>query len=245
MVSISILFKIRPLLISLSLSFSSPFFQFVIVSCFFGGTFGLVMTAPNMATITESLERSLQNCSLNQERRSSSSGGGVEEGIIGRSLTSDDNNLPNTGSDTSLELNSHLSLPYHWEQCLDLKTGEIYYINWRNGMKAREDPRTAADYSGDFYSEEEEEEEDDDDRSCDSEGSPSESSPSSRERGHYSNNNNRNNSQHRSEKGKDNVLVVAGCKSCLMYFMVPKQVEDCPKCNGQLLHFDRSESSCP
>ena len=107
-------------------------------------------------------------------------------------------------------------------------------------MKSREDPRTVADYRGDFYSEDEQEEEDDDDSSYDSEESSSESSPSSsRERAHYNNNN------QRVEKEKDNVLVVAGCKSCLMYFMVPKQVEDCPKCNGQLLHFDRSESSSP
>jgi hypothetical protein len=27
--------------------------------------------------------------------------------------------------------------------------------------------------------------------------------------------------------------------------MVPKQVEDCPKCDGQLLHFDRSENGSP
>ncbi|XVF66703.1 hypothetical protein PTKIN_Ptkin10aG0058700 [Pterospermum kingtungense] len=196
------------------------------------------MTAPNMETITASLERSLQNCSLNHERRSSSVNG-AEEGIIGRSSTSDDsNNLPNTVSDTSLNLNSDLSLPYHWEQCLDLKTGEIYYINWRNGMKATEDPRTAAEYSGGFYSEEDDEE-DDDYSSYGSGESSSESSPSSREREHQNNN------PHRVGKDKDNVLVVAGCKSCLMYFMVPKQVEDCPKCNGQLLHFDRSESSSP
>ncbi|PPD94791.1 hypothetical protein GOBAR_DD08184 [Gossypium barbadense] len=163
-----------------------------------------------MATITESLERSLQNFSLNHER---SNEGGAEEGIIGRSSTSgDNNNLPNTVSDTSLELNSHLSLPYHWEQCLDLKTGEIYYVNWRNGMKAK----------------------------LSSESSPS----SSRERGHY--NNNSSSSNHQGvEKEKDNVLVVAGCKSCLMYFMVPKQVEDCPKCNEQLLHLDRSQTGFP
>ncbi|KAE8702376.1 hypothetical protein F3Y22_tig00110483pilonHSYRG00355 [Hibiscus syriacus] len=212
----------------------------------------------NMATITESLERSLKNCSLNHERRSSDTGGGGgggggrEDGLTRRrSSTSDDNNnssnnnnLPITGSDRSLELNSHLSLPYHWEQCLDLKTGEIYYINWRNGMKAREDPRTAAQYSGGFYSEGEEEDDDDEEddySSYGSEESPSETSPcSTRERGNCNNSN-----HHRVERDKDNVLVVAGCKSCLMYFMVPKQVEDCPKCNGQLLHFDRSESSSP
>ena len=111
-----------------------------------------------------------------------------------------------------------------------LQTGEIYYINWRNGMKAKDDPRTTAEYSGDFYSE--------DDSSCDSEESSSESSPapiSSREQ-HY---------RVDQKDHKDHVLVVAGCKSCLMYFMVPKQVEDCPKCCGQLLHFDRSENGSP
>lgn len=103
-----------------------------------------------------------------------------------------------------------------------LQTGEVYYINWRNGMKAREDPRRAADeynVSRDYESEEEEEE-----SLYDSEESSSESS--SKE--HYIE--------------KQNILVVAGCKSCLMYFMVPKQVEDCPKCSGQLLHFDRSQN---
>ncbi|KAK2642737.1 hypothetical protein Ddye_024500 [Dipteronia dyeriana] len=44
------------------------------------------------------------------------------------------------------------------------------------------------------------------------------------------------------EEEEDNVLGVAGCKSCFMYFMVPKQVKDCPICNGQLLHFVRSDS---
>ncbi|KAK9277309.1 hypothetical protein L1049_006849 [Liquidambar formosana] len=176
------------------------------------------MTAPNMATITASLERSLQNCSLGGD----GAGGGIG---IDRSSSSDvpENHL--TNSDATLELNSQISLPYHWEQCLDLKTGEVYYINWRNGMKAKEDPRMTAEYSGDYYSE--------DDCSYDSEESSSESSlSSSRER-------------YRVVEKEDHVLVVAGCKSCLMYFMVPKQVEDCPKCTGQLLHFDRSENGSP
>ncbi|KAE8736374.1 hypothetical protein F3Y22_tig00000002pilonHSYRG00152 [Hibiscus syriacus] len=197
------------------------------------------MTAPNMATITESLEKSLQNCYLNHERGGGSNGGGAaaaEEGIIGR-RSEDDNNLSNTVSGTSLELNSHLSLPYLCEQCLDLKTGEIYYINWRNGTKASEDPRTAADYSGDFYSDE------DDDSLYDSDELSSDSSPSysSRDRDEDDESNRR----HRADKDKDNVLVVAGCRSCLMYFMVPKQEEDCPKCKDQLLHFDRPETRLP
>lgn len=96
-------------------------------------------------------------------------------------------------------------------------------------MKAREDPRVTQEYNGDFFYSE-------DDSSYNSEESSSESSPSSRE--HYNANN-------RVDQKEAHVLVVAGCKSCFMYFMVPKQVEDCPKCTGQLLHFDRSESGSP
>lgn len=99
-------------------------------------------------------------------------------------------------------------------------------------MKAKEDPRARAEYSGDCnYS-------DDDNSSFESEESSTESSPSScREREQQ---------KESDEKNKqDHVLVVAGCKSCLMYYMVPKQHEDCPKCSGQLLHFDRSENGSP
>ncbi|KAB2599067.1 hypothetical protein D8674_009338 [Pyrus ussuriensis x Pyrus communis] len=203
------------------------------------------MTAPSMATIAASLERSLQNCSLNNHQsdhhnRSSGNvtvdgegqGSSVTDGVLaamgmqGRSSSS-----TSSTSDATLELNSHVSLPYHWEQCLDLKTGEIYYINWRNGMKVKEDPRARAEYSGDFYYSEE-----DENSSYDNEESSTDSSPSwcryEQHQQQVENHNNNNN----------NVLVVGGCKACLMYFMVPKQLEDCPKCSGQLLHFDRSEN---
>jgi len=86
------------------------------------------MTAPNMAAITASLERSLQNCSLNHHHHHQSSGildGGREE----RSSSSDELDSQNhlqQNSDTSLELKSHLSLPYHWEQCLDLKVNRPF-----------------------------------------------------------------------------------------------------------------------
>ncbi|KAL5096145.1 hypothetical protein RYX36_000472 [Vicia faba] len=197
-----------------------------------------------MDAITASLERSLQNCSLNNNNHhhhqqngrtenegsattnAAAEGGGRSIGIS--SSSSDDNNhISNNNSDTTLELNSHISLPYHWEQCLDLKTGEIYYLNWRNGMKAKEDPRRVAERDCEEQESEEEEEESwyDDSEECSSECSTNEREVVEKENG--------------------NVLVVAGCKSCLMYFMVPKQVEDCPKCNGQLLHFDRSENCSP
>ncbi|CAL0324246.1 unnamed protein product [Lupinus luteus] len=173
---------------------------------------------------TDSLERSLQNCSLNNNHPEK------EEEEEDDDVLIVENHVSN--SDTTLDLNSHLSLPYHWEQCLDLKTGEIYYINWRNGMKAKEDPR-----SNDNRNEESEEEEswDDSEESSSSESCCPSSSSNNKEYHQNQNQNNNNN----------NVLVVAGCKSCLMYFMVPKQVEDCPKCNGQLLHFDRSQTNDP
>ncbi|XP_008222353.1 PREDICTED: uncharacterized transmembrane protein DDB_G0281039 [Prunus mume] len=225
------------------------------------------MTAPNMATIAASLERSLQNCSLNhhhhhqqqqqQQQQSSScifTGGEGQGSSVTRqgrsssstSSTSDDiahqnQLLPNYSNDATLELNSHVSLPYHWEQCLDLKTGEIYYINWRNGMKAKEDPRARTEYSGEYYSE-------DENSSYDSEESSTESSPSlCRQRYQLQQIENINNNEHNNinNNNNNNVLVVAGCKACLMYFMVPKQLEDCPKCSGQLLHFDRSENGSP
>ncbi|GER55313.1 Humj1 family protein [Striga asiatica] len=141
------------------------------------------MAAPNMATITASLERSLQNCSLNHHHHhhhhpqsstttTTTAGGGGAEAAHGQ------NSPTNLSASPALELNSEASLPFNWEQCLDLKTGEIYYINWRTGMKVKEDPRTIdADELNDdcYYSEDD----DDSSSSYDSQGSCSETSPSS------------------------------------------------------------------
>ncbi|KAF9622402.1 hypothetical protein IFM89_031205 [Coptis chinensis] len=179
------------------------------------------MEAPDMASIT-ALERSLQNCSLNNRTRSNGSGGGFRSGITS-------NTPENLSSSTSLELNSHVSLPYHWEQCLDLKTGEIYYINWEDGTKEKEDPRRKC-----YYFSDDDEEEVMNSYVSDGICSSAASSPSSplredEEEGEH-------------EQYNNNVLVVAGCKRCIMYFMLPKRVEECPKCNGLLLHFDRLEN---
>ncbi|KAJ0240137.1 ATP-dependent RNA helicase [Hirschfeldia incana] len=194
------------------------------------------MKAPNMEMITKSLEKSMQNFSLSDRRRRVGD-------RFGRSSTTTTEESSNEHvppiSDRTLELNSHISLPCHWEQCLDLKTGEIYYINWKNGMKVKEDPRKvmmnadndSGESCGTFCSEE--------DRSYyDSEESSSESSPSSRE-------NQKEEDEEEEEEDEEAVLVVAGCKACFMYFMVPKLVEDCPKCAAQLVHFDRSHSASP
>ncbi|KAI4381337.1 hypothetical protein MLD38_007416 [Melastoma candidum] len=188
------------------------------------------MAAPNMAAITASLERSFQNFSLNPSPSpspspSSSSALEPSPNATSRHPHSDHLLLQNPSDDTVLDLNSNVPLPYHWEQCLDLETGEIYYINWRNGMRSTEDPRlTTTGYDeGEFYSSS--------DESCyDSEESSSESPPSSSREWPVA-----------TRTEKDRVLVVGGCKSCLMYFMVPRRVEDCPKCSSQLIHFDLSE----
>ncbi|XP_042053434.1 uncharacterized protein LOC121798473 [Salvia splendens] len=161
------------------------------------------MATPNMATI----ERSLQNCSLNHQ-------------------------LAVPAAET-LELNSEgRALPLHWEQCLDLKSGEIYYINWKTGMKATEDPRTVE------YSEE-------DSSSYDSEGW---SSPSSSREQCSSIKNQENCCDEEKEKSEnkeeeDMVLVVAGCKACLMYYLLPKHLQICPKCSALLLHLDPSHNA--
>ncbi|GMJ09905.1 hypothetical protein HRI_004659700 [Hibiscus trionum] len=86
-----------------------------------------------------------------------------------------------------------------------------------------------AEHGGDFSSS------DGDDSWCDSEDYSSSGSSPSRD---Y-------NDRHRGvpEEEKDDVLVVAGCRSCYMYFMVPKKAEGCPKCNGHLVRFDGSHGS--
>ncbi|KAL1218715.1 Protein CURLY FLAG LEAF 2 [Cardamine amara subsp. amara] len=163
-----------------------------------------------MATVTEYLERSMQNCSLSNRRRS-----------VGDELGMTDEHIPL--SDTFLDLNSHISIPSHLEKCLDLKTGEVYYRNWNNGMKVKEDPRKSNNvdqFSGESYGSVFSEE---NSSYYETEESSTESSPSSRE----------------NRKEEEDVLVVAGCKACFMYFMVPKLLESCPKCASQLLHFDQ------
>ncbi|KVI05750.1 WW domain-containing protein, partial [Cynara cardunculus var. scolymus] len=204
-----------------------------------------------MAAITASLQRSLESFSLNTTTTTTTTSGGEGLGL----------SRCHHSSDATLELNSNITLPYHWEQCLDLKvnvtflcnTGEVYYINWRTGMKSKEDPRTVDDgFSGYFYSEDDDDDEEEEEE-YESEGSSVESSAaasSSRkeeeeeeeEEEKQVDENEEEEEEEEEEEDEDedededenrkggHVLVVAGCKGCFMYFMVPKQVEDCPKC---------------
>ncbi|KAL7187771.1 hypothetical protein ACSBR1_037763 [Camellia fascicularis] len=68
-----------------------------------------------MAMITASLERSLQNCSLyenNNIANDTDAGGGVGFSSSSSSSNSFENRFSNS-HDAILDLNSHLSLPYH------------------------------------------------------------------------------------------------------------------------------------
>ncbi|XP_055815279.1 protein CURLY FLAG LEAF 1-like [Solanum dulcamara] len=212
-------------------------------------------TGPNMAAITASL----QNCSLSNHHRGGTSNNAViapsdGDGFSDSSENSNSNiTINNPSDDATLELNSEISLPYHWEQCLDLKTGEIYYINWRTGMRMNEDPRTNVGGEEEVYGDNNlyysEEEDDGDNNSYDSEGSSEEEESS------LSYQSSRvqivpqipqinimtTESARRAAPASAATaptLVLGGCKICMMYFMVAKEVDDCPRCGGQLLHFD-------
>ncbi|MCO5584135.1 hypothetical protein L7F22_038057 [Adiantum nelumboides] len=40
-----------------------------------------------------------------------------------------------------VDLNSDVPLPYGWEQFLDLQTGQVYYVDWKNCRRSYMDPR--------------------------------------------------------------------------------------------------------
>lgn len=65
-----------------------------------------------MDTVSKYLERSMQNCSLSNQIMSFEDGFGVTD-------ESEGDHIPII--DRTLELNSHIPVPYHLEQCLDLK----------------------------------------------------------------------------------------------------------------------------
>ncbi|XP_072963701.1 protein CURLY FLAG LEAF 1-like [Typha angustifolia] len=146
-----------------------------------------------------------------------------------------------------LELNSNVALPYHWEQCLDIRTGKIYYINWEDGTTTTTDPRisTSTIITTTISSSS-----DDEDSTSDHVGKVGDRSGSTTG---YSSNLSALSSDESSTAesvvggGSDGgfasdsaqVLVAAGCKACFMYFMVPKRVECCSRCGGELLLLGR------
>ncbi|XP_078435068.1 protein CURLY FLAG LEAF 1-like [Wolffia australiana] len=155
-------------------------------------------------------------------------------------------------ADTTLDLNSEIALPYHWEQCLDLKTGKIYYINWSTGAKSTEDPRRLAGTREKQYEDEDDDgaagDDEEDDESDDSDGEESSDSEDfvsdSEDYGDCSSafsSSSSSSSWDTVESGRrgDAVLVAAGCRVCMMYVMIPKREEECPRCGGHVMHFSR------
>ncbi|MQL89022.1 hypothetical protein Taro_021593 [Colocasia esculenta] len=206
------------------------------------------MAGPNIDVILASLRScSLADAEAAKLRRPSAGRTPASKGVSG------------DAADIALELNSDLALPCHWEQFLDLKqTGRLYYINRSTGARTTEDPRKFAGSRGGYDSGEDEDDDDEGDDADDedepdddeddgsSEGaataaqsddssigicstiSPSSSSASSREEA--------------MEREEAPVLVAAGCRACMMYVMIPKGAEECPRCRGHVICFGRSGS---
>ncbi|XP_074561800.1 protein CURLY FLAG LEAF 1-like [Curcuma longa] len=181
------------------------------------------MTAPNI----EMIAALLRSCKVGRERGLRS----PAAHLVGGSPES-----------VSVELNSETALPFHWEQCLDMQTGEVYYFNRETGTRTSKDPRTVAgDYSSSYHSEE------------DVSSSSSDSFSGLASGGSSSRNDNEDSSDSTANSCLTSIssssspslataaepLVSAGCRSCFMYFMVPKSDDSCPKCSGRLLKLGR------
>ncbi|KAJ0988758.1 hypothetical protein J5N97_007114 [Dioscorea zingiberensis] len=191
------------------------------------------MTAPSIEMIAESLK----NCSLGRNR-GRGRGRARARAIQPPPLPlQEEEDSTEESEGLTVELNSDVALPHNWEQCLDMRTGEVYYVNWRTGMRTKEDPRnpgsnsSSSTYyfsessfsgSGDNACSSGEKEEEEEEETRDTASSSGISSISSGEVG--------------GGDISDHVLVAAGCKTCFMYFMVPKRVDACPKCGASLLH---------
>ncbi|XP_031498636.1 protein CURLY FLAG LEAF 1-like [Nymphaea colorata] len=148
---------------------------------------------------------------------------------------------PENQSAPTSKLNLHdTSPPFLWDQYLDLKTGEIMYsVDWGRGRKAKRggwNTRATGKRQGGRRSNDEGGEEEDQ-----AEGSGTDSDAGScRTPGGCCNKRylvaaaGGGTAEKMVEEGE--VLVVAGCKQCLMYFMLPKVADECPRCSSPLLH---------
>ncbi|XP_065022694.1 protein CURLY FLAG LEAF 1-like isoform X1 [Musa acuminata AAA Group] len=145
-----------------------------------------------------------------------------------------------SAGEVTVELNSETALPYHWEQCLDMRTGEVYYINRETGTRTSKDPRTAvaaATYSSSYHSEEDVSSDDD---SCSGVGGSDDHEDSvDTANSCLTSLSSTSTSDTSAEPSGGHILVSAGCRSCFMYFMVPKSIDACPKCGGRLLKLGR------
>ncbi|KAJ1696918.1 hypothetical protein LUZ63_005430 [Rhynchospora breviuscula] len=101
------------------------------------------MTAPNI----EMIASSLRNCSLNYQNNPASPSSSSSSTSSSSSYQPDSTAAPppptrSLTGDLTVELNSDVALPFYWEQCLDIRSGQVYYINWEDGTRTSVDPRT-------------------------------------------------------------------------------------------------------
>lgn len=184
------------------------------------------------------------------------------------SITAKDASTQKPSLKCPLDIKSQSALPYQWEQFLDLKTGELYYIDWSVCKKARNDPRELLRLSEDCLRDRLEEMSalkidnrptnankrsstllydysEVDDSISDIESTDEDSDGS--EESHQIINPDKQAHQtlelHHEQGSQDStVLVAAGCRRCLMYYMLPKCVHECPKCGAVVLHFNESSN---
>lgn len=184
------------------------------------------------------------------------------------SLTAKDASTQKASLKCPQDIKSAPALPYQWEQFLDLKTGELYYIDRSVCKQARNDTRELLRLSEDSlrdrledmsalkidkkpanannrssallydYSEVEDSISDIESTDEDTDGSAE---------SHQIINPDKQALQKleldHEQGGQDStVLVATGCRRCLMYYMLPKCVHKCPKCGSMVLHFSESSN---
>ncbi|GLJ14670.1 hypothetical protein SUGI_0237660 [Cryptomeria japonica] len=135
--------------------------------------------------------------------------------LVGRSTKSSPSSPSSSIEFDLLELGQEQFLPSGWEKCLDLKTGEVYYMN-SDGLSSKD---SSIQNISKFTSIDEEEKVD-----LKLELSTSNFLKPSRK-----------NTDDNIPEEVDCTMRLVGCPTCLMYFMVPSLDLKCPRCKGSFL----------
>ncbi|RWW68067.1 hypothetical protein BHE74_00024424 [Ensete ventricosum] len=133
-----------------------------------------------------------------------------------------------SAGEVTVELNSETVLPCHWEQCLDMRSGQVYYINRETGTRTTKDPRTAAAAASSYSSSYQSKQDSSSDDSCSEIGGSDDDSVDTAN-SCLTTLSSASSEDTAAAAGGSQSLVSAGCRSCFMYFMVPKSVDACPK----------------
>lgn len=149
---------------------------------------------------------------------------------VGSCKVPSDNRVDACGEDTSsdetkdgnrralsrgIELDSQLGLPFGRERFLDINSGEIYYIDWSCSKSDLHDDDAKSSSCTSS------------DISFEGQGLDGdfECSNSVKDDGRM-------------------VLSLKGCKQCLIYFLIPREIKLCPSCKTCFLEVDKLSGSC-